>query len=105
MKKLLIPALLAASLLPLASHAACFKNGTIVRITAYDDSFFNGHYIYMRTSSLSSTHFYVKTTDDNMAEIATSAMTNLTFVSIRGDRASCPTSGSIGNLDHLIVNP
>ena len=90
--------------LPLAAHAACYKTGSVVRVTARDDSYTSTHYIYIKTSALSSVYFYVWTTDDNMAEIACQALLNKTRVRIRGSATYCPSSGSMGRLHEIIVN-
>ena len=94
--------------LPLAAYATCSKSGTVVRVTARDDVYSSNHHIYIRTSALSSVYYSVWTRDDNMAEIASEALTSQTRVSIRGDATTCPSSstgGSMGRLQYIVVNP
>jgi len=109
LKKLALPVLLVAGMLPLASNATCTQSGHVERVTAYDDAVTGVyHYIYIRNSALSNIYWSVRTTDDEMAEIATDALTSTTRVTIQGDIATCPTTGSgryVGNLRYLIVNP
>ena len=90
---------------PLAANAACTKYGTVVRVTNYADGYSTYHYIYMKTSPLSSIYFHVRTDDDNMVEIANNALTSQVRVAIRGSSTSCPISGYFGNLQYIVVNP
>ena len=90
---------------PLAANAVCTKYGTVVRVTNYADGYGTYHYIYMRTSALSSVFFYVRTADDNMAEIANNALTSQVRVAIQGTYSSCPKSGYFGTLRYIITNP
>lgn len=92
---------------PLAANATCTKAGIVVRVTSYADGI-GGHWIYMRTSALSSVYYRVYTTDDNMAEIAHNALTSQTRVSIQGSASTCPTTGTsrnMGTLRYIVVNP
>jgi hypothetical protein len=105
MRKLILPLLLVAGMIPLASHAVCNKAGHIERVTAYNDGIATYHYIYLRTSALSNTVWSVRTNDDEMAGIAATALTSTTRVHVQGDAAACPANGYFGNLRFLIVNP
>jgi hypothetical protein len=108
MKKLLLPVLLAAGMFPLTSGAVCSQYGHVERVTAYNDGVGTYHYIYLRNSALSNYWWYVRTTDDEMAEIATTALTATTHVLVQGDISACPTTGSgryMGNLRYIVVNP
>lgn len=109
MKKLALSALVVAGMLPLTSNAVCTQTGHVERVTAYDDSLGNAyHYIYIRNSALTNYFWSIRTTDDEMAEIAADALTSTTRVSVQGDAATCPTTGTgrfMGNLRYLIVNP
>jgi len=109
MNKLALPVLLVAGMFPLASNAVCTQSGHVERVTAYDDVVTGAnHYIYFRNSALTNVYWYVYTTDDEMVEIATDALTSTTRVTIQGDAATCPTTGSArnaGHLRYLIVNP
>ena len=93
---------------PLAANATCTKSGIVVRVTDYADGVGSYHYIYMKTSALSTIYYYTRTTDDNMAEIANNALTSQVRVTIQGDRSTCLTTGTgryQGNLRYIIVNP
>ena len=110
MKKLILSLSIAFSsfFLPAISHAVCTQSGSIVRVTAYADGVSNNMYVYLKTTALSTLYYYCITTDDNLAEIATDALTSVTHVSIQGDTASCSTTGtgrSMGNCRYIVVNP
>jgi hypothetical protein len=108
MKKLILPILLAVGMFPFASHAVCTQSGHVERVTAYNDGISTYHYIYLRNSALANIWWYTRTSDDEMAEMATSALTGTTRVTIQGDVASCPTTGGgryMGNQRYLVVNP
>ena len=87
---------------PLAASATCTRYGTVVRVTNYADGYGTYHFIYMKTSALSSAYYYVRTADDNMAEIANTALTSQTRVRIQGS-GTCGTY--MGTLRYIIVNP
>lgn len=108
MKKLLLSALLAGGMFPLASNATCAQGGFVERVTAYNDGVGTYHYIYMRNSALTNYWWYTRTTDDEMAVMASTALTSKTRVSIQGDAATCPTTGTgryMGNMRYMLVNP
>lgn len=108
MKKLLLSALLVVGMFPLASSAVCNQSGFVERVTAYNDGVGTYHYIYLRNAALRNYYWRIRTTDDEMAVMAATALTSKTHVSIQGDAATCPTTGTnryIGNLRNLIVNP
>ncbi|MCU7917495.1 MAG: hypothetical protein KZQ95_03955 [Candidatus Thiodiazotropha sp. (ex Epidulcina cf. delphinae)] len=108
MKKSILPILLTLGMFPLASHAVCTQSGHVERVTAWNDGVGTYHYIYLRNSALTNYYWYARTTDDEMAEIATSALTGTTRVTVSGDAATCPPAGGgrfMGNLRYLIVNP
>ena len=107
MKKLLFLFIVVAMVFtfPLVSHATCTKYGQVVRVTAYADGIGTYHYIYMKTSALSSVYFYTRTSDDEMAEMATQALTNTIRVAINGAYSVCPSSGYIGTLRYIVLNP
>jgi hypothetical protein len=107
MKKLLFLFIIVAMVFtfPLVSNATCTKYGQVVRVTAYADGYGTYHYIYMKTSALSSVYFYARTSDDEMAEMATQALTNTIRVAIQGTAATCPSSGWLGTLRYIVLNP
>lgn len=108
MKKGLLGLALTGLMLPMASQAAfCTKSGHIERVTQYADGISNYSYIYMRTSALSNVWQYFRTTDDNVASSAVSALASTTRVTMSGETTatSCPSSGYQGDLRYLIVNP
>ena len=88
---------------PLATHAVCTKSGMVVRVTARSDGSSTSHYIYLRTSALSNVYYRVSTTDDDMVNVATAALTSQTRVTIQGS-GSC-TPPSLGTLRYIVVNP
>lgn len=96
-------------ILPVAAQASCYITGPIVRVTNYADAYSStGCYIYMRNSALSSYYYYARSTDDDICSIATTAATTGVDVSMSGNAASCPTSGTgrnMGDTDYLIINP
>lgn len=96
--------------LPMTAQATCTEYGFITRVNAYDDgSGIPTHTIYMKRGSFGAL-YRVRTRDDNVASIATSALTSTVRVALQGDVASCPsTTGNdqkdLGNLRLIIVNP
>jgi hypothetical protein len=107
MKKLLLPVLLIAGLFPLTSSAVCSQYGHIERVTAVD-GVVASYYIYLRNSALRNYWWYVKTTNGEIAEIATTALTSTTRVYVRGNESTCPTTGTarkMGDLQYIIINP
>ncbi|MCU7934734.1 MAG: hypothetical protein KZQ99_07630 [Candidatus Thiodiazotropha sp. (ex Dulcina madagascariensis)] len=108
MKKSILPILLTLGMFPLVSHAVCTQSGHVERVTAYNDGVGTYHYIYLRNSALTNYFWYARTSDDEMAEIATSALTATTRVTIQGDVGTCAATGGgryMANLRYLIVNP
>jgi hypothetical protein len=110
MKRLLLSTLFVAGLTPLTSGAVCTQSGHIERVTAYNDGVATWHYIYMRNSALSNRYWRVHTSDDEMAEIATTALTATTRVTVQGSASSCPSVpngswGNMGSLRYIVVNP
>ncbi len=99
---------LALSVMPAAAQATCTITGTMARVTANSDSFSTFHFLYFRAFSTSSVYYFGRSFDDMIAEVATTAVANGTKVTVSGDAASCPTSGTgrfIGNVRWVSINP
>jgi len=110
-KYLIVSSLILSSVLvPSLSNAACTQTGIVVRVTAYDDSYSTGGYIYFRTASLASSYYYVSTDDDDMISNAIAYMDSGRNATINGNTATCPAapaaggSASLGTLN-WIYNP
>ena len=106
MKNIALASIAGLMFLPLAAQAACYKNGPIVRVTQYDDAYTTtGCYIYMRTSALSNIFFYARSNDDNTCTNAVIATTSGVDAGLSADAATCPTSGYMGVVRYLNINP
>ena len=81
--------MLFSAMVPSLSNA-CTLSGVIVRVTSYDDAFAANNFIYFRTSSLASFHYFVTTTDDDMVSNAIAYMDSGKTVTISGSAAVCP---------------
>ena len=107
-KYLIVSSLVLSSvLLPSLSNAACTLTGVVVRVSAYDDSYSTGGYIYFRTASLASSYYVVSTDDDDMISNAIAYMDSGRSVSINGNTGTCPPalaaggSASLGALNSM----
>lgn len=96
---------------PSLSHAACLLHGTIVRVTAYDNSYSaTGGFIYFRTSNLVPYYYFVTTNDDHMISNAINHMNSGRPVYISGNIAQCPAvpaaggAASLGTLQYMYNN-
>lgn len=102
--------LFACSLLlsPLPASAACGVTGTMVRMYQYADAYSSSAgRIYIRPYPTANYYFSALTTDDNIMSTAATAITSQTRVYVRGNAATCPTSGEhryIGNIDYIYIN-
>ena len=109
-KYLIVLSLILSSVLVPGLSNACTLTGIIVRVTAYDDSYSTGGYIYFRTSSLSPYYYSVSTDDDDMVSNAIAYMDSGRSATISGTTTPCPAapaaggSASIGILNY-IFNP
>jgi hypothetical protein len=81
----------------------CNYYGYIARATNYT----SGSYIYFRTSALANSYRYCYTTDAKLVDAANTALTNRSYVYIRGNTSatSCPSSGSVGTCTLIVVAP
>lgn len=106
MRKMILPLLIVAWILPFASQADCGQQGHIISVRAVDDLIGGPHKILLRNTATSTHIWHVVTNDDEMAEIATTALTSVTSVRLYGDAISCPPGGGfMGNMKRIFINP
>jgi len=108
----LIGALLlaAVAILPLNAQAVCAFQGTIVRVLANDYNINRNLFVYVRAYAFDEHYFYgiVRDTNNEVALVnaITAAGTTRNRVWIRGDAASCPSTGEsrwLGNIDFVMI--
>jgi hypothetical protein len=106
MKKHVLSLLLVAGMLPLTAFADCMKFGHIIQVKAIDDMLGGDHKITLRTNATAASIWTVTTHDDDMAAIATTALTSVSRVRVYGDAIACPGGGGfMGKLKRIDINP
>ena len=97
--------LAAAALVSGNANAICSQsNMQVERIISYNTY----GYIYMRPAGAltNSSYYYMRTTSDQVMSIAANAHTDGSRVTVSGDTASCPTTGTaryMGNSRYIYL--
>lgn len=104
MKNFLIAGALVATLnlIPSAAHATCIKDGTVAQLFASGTS----TTIFLRSPNPTSTTIFIASMSNaTFAAISTQALATQIRVRITASATTCPTSGSIGVIRSIILNP
>lgn len=91
------------------AHATCLKSGYIERVSNFASSTVgeSNTVIYLRTASETDFRLFATTKDPSIAAAANSNVGG-TRVDMRGDAATCPTTGkqrAMGTVEVLWINP